>query len=140
MKRPIGVTILAILFVFGAAYGLFLGVVGLLSEAGDPLTQAICLLTLVISFMSATLAAGLWNLEEDARRVAIAIFGLPVLIILLRAPFDLWLERPPLWDVIVGMTLILFYGSPAIYLCRPKVKVVFDQLVSLQLGSPADRG
>jgi hypothetical protein len=133
VKRPIGVSVLAVLFLALATFGLYLGVVGIMTDFDDPLHQAGGLFVLVIAFMSAALGMGLWNLEEDARRAAIAFFGLPSGLGLAVGVVAAFYESPPVWDVVVGVSFLLVMGSPAVYLMRPVIRAAFDQHVTIQL-------
>jgi hypothetical protein len=134
MKRPIGVSLLALLFVGGSAVVLYLSMVGLLADVGDPLQEAACLFFLVISFMAAAVGLGLWNLDEDARRVTMAIFGFPSLMLILASPLAIWHDRPSAWDVVQGLFLFLLYGLPALYLLRPRVRDAFGQLTVVSVS------
>jgi hypothetical protein len=136
MKRPFGVTAVASLFILLAASGLYAGVVGFLAGPDDPLHEAGSLFFLVISFMSAALGIGLWNLEEDARRCAIALFAFPSTMGLIGAGANLLRKNPLSWDELFWISLVLLFGPPAIYLMRPKVKTAFGQLTTLQLTRP----
>jgi hypothetical protein len=88
---------------------------------------------MVIAFMSAALGIGLWNLEEDARRAAIAFFGLPSASGLVAGIVTAFYERPPVWNFVAGVTFLIVIGSPAVYLMRPRIKAAFDQLVIVRL-------
>lgn len=124
---------LAALFIMFAAVGLYAGVVGFLADASDSLHEVGSLLFLIVGFMSAALGLGLWNLEEDARRCAIAFFAFPSVLGFIGMSLALLHETPPFWDALFGLALVTLFGSPAIYLMRPKVKAAFDQVVLLQL-------
>jgi len=87
----------------------------------------------VIAFMSAALGMGLWNLEEDARRAAIAFFGLPSALGLVGGVVTAFYEKPPSSDLVGGVTCLLVLGLPALYLMRPRTKAAFDQLVTIRL-------
>jgi hypothetical protein len=126
--------LLALLFVCISTAVLYLSVVGLLADVGDPLHEAGCLFFLVMSFMAAALGLGLWNLDDDARRAAIAVFGFPALILILTSPLAIWHDRPSVWEVVEGLSLFLFYGSPALYLRRPRVQEAFDQFLTVRLN------
>jgi hypothetical protein len=136
MKRPFGVTVLAAVFIILAAVGLYTGVVGFLAGPDDPSHQVGSLFSLVVSFMSAALGIGLWNLEEDARRCAIALLGFPSIMGLIGTGANLLRKNPLSWDTLFWISLVLLFGSPAIYLMRPKVRIAFGQLTTLQLTRP----
>jgi hypothetical protein len=131
MKRPIGVSILAVFFL-GLAVGFLCNAVGYIGAASDDTaSQVTGLLGLVVAFLLAALGLGLWDLEEDARRAAIAFFALPLFFGLVSA-----LSQPgSLGDLIPGMMFLLLVATPAAYLMRPKVKGTFDRLVIVQLKS-----
>ncbi len=125
---------MAILFISLAGFGLYLGVIGILTDFEDPLHQVGGLFFLVLAFMSAALGVGLWNLEEDARRAAMAFFGLPSALGLIGGIFAAHYESPTVQDLMVGMGFLLLIASPVVYLMRPRVKAAFDQLVCIDLG------
>jgi hypothetical protein len=77
MKRPIGVSILAFFFVGLAVYWLFSGATTVIAALNDTAAQAGGLFELGVAFLCGALGFGLWDLEEDARRAAIALFALP---------------------------------------------------------------
>jgi hypothetical protein len=66
----------------------------------------------VIAFMSAALGMGLWNLEEDARRAAIAFFGLPSASGLVGGVVTAFYEKPPTLDLVAGVTCLFVIGLP----------------------------
>jgi hypothetical protein len=133
VKRPFGVSVLALFFVGLATFGLYLGVVGFIADVDDPLHLAGGLFFVVIAFMSAALGMGLWNLEEDARRAAIAFFGLPSAFGLVGGVVTAFYEKPPESDLVWGVTCLFVIGLPALYLMRPRTKATFDQLVTIRL-------
>ena len=119
---------LAQVFVILAAFGLYVGVVKIITdfEVGG-------FFFVVVAFMFAALGMGLWNLEEDARRAAIAFFGLPSATGLVAGIVAAFYEKPPLSDLLAGGIFILVIGSPAFYLMRPRTKAAFDQLLTISL-------
>lgn len=132
MKRPIGVSILAVFFV-GLAVGFLCNAVGcILAASDDTASEVTGLLGLVIAFLLTALGLGLWDLEEDARRTAIALFALPLFFGILGSVSTLY-QPVALGDLIPGMMFLLLAATPAAYLMRPKVKGAFDQLVIVQL-------
>jgi hypothetical protein len=133
MNRPYGVAALAAFVIVFAALALYAGVVGFLADSGDSLHEVGALLFLIVGFMSAALGIGLWNLEEDARRCAIAFFGFPAIVGFIGVVWVLLHESPSFWDVLFEFALVTLVGLPAIYLMRSKVKTVFDQLVIVRL-------
>ena len=134
MKRPIGVSILAVFFV-GLAVGFLCNALGcILAASDDTASEVSGLLGLVVAFLLTALGLGLWDLEEDARRAAIALFALP-LFFGFRGSISAFYQPEPLGDVIPGMMLLLLASTPAAYLMRAKVKGIFDQLVVLHLKS-----
>jgi hypothetical protein len=131
MKRPIGVSILAVFFV-GLAVGFLCNALGcILAASDDTASEVTGLLGLVVAFLLAALGLGLWDLQEDARRAAIALFAVPSFFGLVSALY----QPASLGDRIPGMMFLLLVATPAAYLMRPEVKGKFDQLVIVQLKS-----
>jgi len=132
MKRPIGVSILAVFFVGLAVYWLLSGVGTVIAALDDTATQAGGLFELLVAFLCAALGFGLWDLEEDALRAAIALFALPFAFCLVGV-ISACYEPASLDDLIPAMMFLLFAASPAAYLMRPRIKHTFDQLVVVHL-------
>jgi hypothetical protein len=134
MKRPVGVSILAVFFV-GLAVGFLCNAVGcILAASDDTASEVSGLLGLVVAFLLTALGLGLWDLEEDARRAAIALFTLPLFFGILGSVSALY-QPEDLGDLIPGLMFLLLAATPAVYLMRPEVKGTFNQLVIVQLKS-----
>ena|SRR5271157_37363 len=144
MKRPIGVTIIAVLTFFGAAilaFGsfafFFVGVMGMKGEdAGEPVSAAIAgmgvaggFALLVLAGLAVCLAIGVLKLREWARIVSIASiavgFGCTVLSLF---AFRGYLMIPILpsivWHLLVMATAVCMLA----YLLRPRGKQAFGAL------------
>lgn len=132
MKRPIGVSILAVFFLGLAAGWLSNGVACILTASDDTAVEVGGLLELVVAFLLTALGLGLWDLEEDARRAAIALFSLPVMFGVLGSLSAIY-ESAEWGALIPAMMFLLVAATPAAYLMRPKVKGTFDQLVVVSL-------
>ena len=124
---------MAVLFVAIAAFGLYSCAIEIMIDLDDPIHLVTGLFFGVMAFMSGALGMGLWNLEEDARWAAIAFFGVPSVLGLSVGAVAVCYERPPIWDLVQGVTFLLVIGVPAVYLMRPRIKATFDQLVTIRL-------
>jgi hypothetical protein len=95
MKRHVGVSVLAILFVALAWFWLYCGVSRITTAFDDTASEVGGLFLLVVAFLSAALGLGLWDLEEDARRAAISLFGLPSTLGIVGGLISAFHESPP---------------------------------------------
>jgi hypothetical protein len=146
MKRPIGVTIIAILMFFGAtilALGsvafFFVAVMGMTGgDAGEPVSVAISgmgvaggFLLLVLGGVAACLAMGVLELRAWARVVSIASIaaGIGYTILSLFA-FREYVVIPVGPSIICHLLVLTTAGWMLAYLLHPQVKQVFSVATS----------
>jgi hypothetical protein len=72
--------------------------------------------------MCAALGVGLWNLDEDARRVAIVFFLLPSTFGIVGGTISAFYESPLFWDVALGMT---FFSIQSTLAYSPFIRYTF---------------
>ncbi|MGD0426354.1 MAG: hypothetical protein ABSC10_06520 [Candidatus Acidiferrales bacterium] len=147
MKRPIGVTAIAILMFLGAAF-LVLGsvacfVVGVMSFTGgegrEPVTAAIVGMALAggfsLLFLAAiyiTLGVGVLQLRETARQLCMASISLGVALTL--AALFLFVLHPPAAMIAAQLAFIAAYMGTLYYLVSPGVRRAFTPvLISARL-------
>jgi hypothetical protein len=133
MKRPIGVSVLSLLFIAVSLGAAFSAVSGFFQAPNDPTHEVEAALGLVIAFMFCAVGLGLWTLEEDARMVTIALFSFPAIMLVILLIVDFWNAQVSLQETSYMIVYLGLYGGPAIYLSRPHVKSKFNQLVLLNL-------
>ena len=90
MRRPVGVSALAVIFDAVAAFFSYCGVGAIFTA--DHIKG---LFFLVVAFMSAALGIGLWDFAEDARRAAIAFFLIPSTFGIVVGLISAFQESPP---------------------------------------------
>ncbi len=138
MKRPVGVTVIAImmflvaaLLVLGSAACFFVGVMNATgADSRDPVTVAIVGMALAAGFsllflaaINITLGIGVLQLHEIARRLCMASFSLGVALTLV-ALFLLVLH-PPAEMIIAQLLLLAAYVGTLVYLVSPRVRQAF---------------
>jgi hypothetical protein len=138
MKRPIGITVIAILvfivaalFVLGSAACFFVGAMNATgADARDPVTVAIACMALAAGFSLLLLAAinvalgiGVLELRETARRLCMASISLGVALTL-AALFFLVLH-PPAALIVAQLLLLAAYLGTLAYLVSPRVRQAF---------------
>jgi cytochrome bd-type quinol oxidase subunit 2 len=131
MKRPVGISILAVLFM---AIAVCVAAAWISMFARDARfdrawEQAEFLLSLTVCFFVGAVAVGLWNLEPGARRVVLVIVGM------FAVPFS----GVGIAEIARGATLldhelfcwfvmVALVDSTAVYLNLPHVRRSFQQL------------
>ena len=147
VKRPVGITIIAVL-TFVAAAILALGCVaffvvaalGLTSgDASDPASAAIAGMgvaggfsLLVLAGVAAGLAIGVLKLREWARLVSIVAIAIGIACTICSAFAFLGYQVIPVVPMIVGDLLVVATGAWMLaYLLRPRVKLAF-RLITMQ--------
>ena len=138
MKRPIGVTVIAILmflvsalFVVASAACLFVGVMNLTgADSRDPVTAAIVGMALASGFsllllaaINITLGIGVLQLRETARRLSIASISLGVSLSL--AALFLLVLHPPAGAIAAQLLLLATYFGALAYLVSAPVRQAF---------------
>jgi uncharacterized membrane protein (DUF2068 family) len=114
-KRPLGVSILAVLNTIGAVI-LILAAIGGRSELGDPgAAAAYGAIMGLFGVFSLMVAIGLWRLRNWARIAAVVLYGLSAVIGLVA----LCQGAPS------GFMQMLVTGSIAAYLCRDYARGAF---------------
>jgi hypothetical protein len=138
MKRPIGITVIALLMFFVAAF-LILGsaacfFVGVMNVTGvdshDPVTAAIVGMALAGGFsllllaaINITLGIGVLQLRETARRLCMASISLGVALSL--AALFLLVLHPPAEMIVAQLLLLAAYLGTLAYLVSPSVRQAF---------------
>jgi hypothetical protein len=138
MKRPIGVTVIALLMFFVAAF-LVLGsaacfFVGVMNVTGvdshDPVTAAIVGMALaggssllLLAAINITLGIGVLQLRETARRLCMASISLGVALSL--AALFLLVLHPPAEMIAAQLLLLATYLGTLAYLVSPSVRQAF---------------
>jgi hypothetical protein len=138
MKRPIGITVIALLMFFVAAF-LVLGsaacfFVGVMNVTGvdshDPVTAAIVGMALAGGFsllllaaINITLGIGVLQLRETARRLCMASISLGVALSL--AALFLLVLHPPAEMIAAQLLLLAAYLGTLAYLVSPSVRQAF---------------
>jgi hypothetical protein len=138
MKRPIGVTVIAILMflvaallILGSAACFFVGVINLTAaDSHDPVTAAIIGMTLAAGFsllllaaINITLGIGVLQLRETARRLCMASISLGVALSL--AALFLLILHPPAEMIAAQLLLLAAYLAALAYLVSPRVRLAF---------------
>ena len=113
-KRPLGVSILAVLNIIGAVI-LVLAAIGGGSELGDPAAAAYGAIMGLFGVFSLMVGIGLWRLRNWARIAAVVLYSLSALLGLV----DLCQGAP------AGFMQMLVAGSIAAYLCRAHAREAF---------------
>jgi len=139
MKRPIGITVIAIamflvagLFVLGSAACFVVGVMNVTgADSHDPVTVAIVGMSLAAGFsllllaaINITLGIGVLQLHETARCLCMASFSLGVAFTLV-ALFLLVLH-PPAVMIAAQLLLLAAYLGTLAYLVSPRVRQAFS--------------
>jgi len=115
-KRPLGVSILAVLNTIGAVI-LVLAAIGGGSELGDPgAAAAYGAIMGLFGVFSLMVAIGLWRLRNWARIAAIILYSLSALI----GVIELSQGASP------GFMQLLVAGNIAAYLCRARARDAFN--------------
>ena len=142
MKRPVGVTLVAVLMFLGAAFltlsSLVCFFVGLMNITGadfhEPVTVAIIGMALAAGFsllllagVCATLAIGVLQLRETARQLCMASISLGVALTL-TAVFGFALH-PPAPLIAAQLLVIAAYVGTLAYLVSPRVRLAFAPAV-----------
>jgi hypothetical protein len=135
MRRPVGVSILAVLFLGFAGFWICLGFSDVFTGGEDFATEAAGMLEFVVAFLFAALGMGLWELEEDARRASIALFSVPASFATVAGLISALYERPAVSDLAFGFLLTMMTFAPAAYLMCPRVRGTFNQMMLLNLGN-----
>jgi hypothetical protein len=138
MRRPIGVTVLAILMFLGAALLVLCStvcfVVGVMNGTGadarEPVTVAIIGMALAAGFALLLLAAiyttlgiGVLQLRETARRLCMASLSLGVALTLV--VLFLFLLHPPAAMIAAQLVFMAAYIGALAYLVSPRVRRAF---------------
>ena len=138
MKRPIGITVVAILMflvaallVLGSAACFFVGVMNVTgADSRDPVTVAIAGMTLAGGFsllllaaINITLGIGVLQLRETARRLCMASISLGVSLTL--AALFLLVLHPPAAMIAAQLLLLAAYVATLAYLVSPRVRQAF---------------
>jgi hypothetical protein len=138
MKRPIGVTVIAILMfliaallVLGSTACFFVGVMNVTgSDSLDPVTVAIVGMALAGGFsllllagINITLGIGVLQLRETARRLCMASISLGVALTL--AALFLLVLHPPAEMIAAQLLLLAAYVGTLAYLVSPRVRQAF---------------
>jgi hypothetical protein len=138
VKRPVGVTVVAILMFLGAAFltlaSLACFFVGLMNMTGadfhEPVTVAVIGMALAAGFsllllagIYATLAIGVLQLRETARQLCMASISLGVALTL-TGVFGFALH-PPAPLIAAQLLVIAAYVGTLAYLVSPRVRLAF---------------
>jgi hypothetical protein len=138
MRRPIGVTLIAILMflcaallVLGSAVCFFLGVMNFTgTDAHEPVTVAIVGMALAAGFSLLLLAAvyttlgiGVLELRETARQLCMASLSLGVALTL--AALFVFVLHPPAPIIAAQLLVIAAYIGTLAYLVSPRVRRAF---------------
>jgi hypothetical protein len=138
MKRPIGITVIAILmflasafFVLGSAACFFVGAMNFTgADSREPVTVAIVGMALAAGFsllllggINITLGIGVLQLHETARRLCMASFSLGVALTLVA--FFLLVLHPPAEMIVAQLLLLAAYVGTLVYLVSPRVRQAF---------------
>jgi len=139
MKRPIGVTIIAILMflvaallVLGSTACFFVGVMNVTgADSADPVTVAIVGMALAAGFsllllagINITLGVGVLQLRETARRLCMASISLGVALSL--ATLFLLVLHPPAEMIAAQLLLLAAYLGTLAYLVSARVRQAFS--------------
>ncbi len=146
MKRPTGVTIIAVLTFFGAASlalgafaFFFVAVMGMTGgDAGEPASVAIAGMgvaggfsLLVLAGVAACLAIGVLELREWARIVSIASIAVAIgCTILSLLAFRRYVVIPVVPSIVCHLLVMATAVWILAYLLRPRVKQVFSALTA----------
>ena len=145
-RRPIGVTIIAVLafcaaaiLAFGACIFLFVGMAGMTgADAGEPLSVAIAAMgaaggysLMVMAGVAVAVAIGVLKLREWARVVSIAAFGVGILFTI----FSLftvmgYLVIPAVPMILCHLAVMAVAVWLLSYLLRPAVKQAFTAAIA----------
>jgi hypothetical protein len=141
MKRPAGVTIIAILAFLSAAIlavgslaFFFVAVLGATGgDAGDPASVAIAGMgvaggfsLLVLAGVAACLAIGVLRLREWARIISVASIGVGIICTILSLFAFLGYPVIPVVPMIVVLAIVIATGTWMLaYLVRPRVRLAF---------------
>ncbi|MGB7752847.1 MAG: hypothetical protein WCF88_14945, partial [Candidatus Acidiferrales bacterium] len=143
MKRPIGVTVIAILMFLVAALLVlcsiacfFVGVMNVTAaDSHDPVTAAIIGMTLAAGFsllllaaINVTLGIGVLQLRETARRLCMASISLGVALTL--AALFLLVLHPPAEMIAAQLLLLAAYVGTLAYLVSPSVRQAFTPILA----------
>ena len=138
MKRPIGITVVAILMflvatllVLGSIACFFVGVMNVTgADSRDPVTVAIAGMMLAGGFsllllaaINITLGIGVLQLRETARRLCMASISLGVSLTL--AALFLLVLHPPAAMIAAQLLLLAAYVATLAYLVSPRVRQAF---------------
>jgi hypothetical protein len=138
MKRPIGITVVALLMflvaaflVLGSAACFFVGVMNATgADSRDPVTVAIVGMALAAGFsllllaaINITLGIGVLQLRETARRLCMASISLGVALSL--AALFLLVLHPPAEMIAAQLLLFAAYLGTLAYLVSPGVRQAF---------------
>jgi hypothetical protein len=138
MQRPIGITVIAIsmflvaaLLVLGSAACSFVGVMNIAgADSRDPVTVAIVGMTIAAGFsllllaaINITLAIGVLQLHETARRLCMACISLGVALTL--AALFLLVLHPPAEMIAAQLLLLAAYLGSLAYLVSARVRQAF---------------
>ena len=130
-ERPFGIVILTVLMVLDGIVGIAGSSLLILLGLAYPLFILLGLVRLIISGICLYVAYGLWNGIERARKLAICIVIIPLLIVLVMV-LALSVVLPPwkiaeIWlPLMIELVIYIIFAAIVIfYLTRPHVKAFF---------------